>query len=65
MWDYNDRVLGQMLGEYGPGELMAEWVEDIPMGRAGTLAEVAALVNFLPPPTRLTSPARPSMLMAI
>ncbi|MBB4571522.1 SDR family oxidoreductase [Rhizobium leucaenae] len=47
MWDYNDRVWGQMLGEYGPGELMAEWVEGIPMGRAGTPAEVAALVSFL------------------
>lgn len=47
MWDYNDRVWGQMLGEYGPGELMAEWVRGIPMGRAGTTAEVAALVAFL------------------
>ena len=26
MWDYNDRVWGEMLGDYGPGELMAEWV---------------------------------------
>ena len=47
MWDYNDRVWGQMLGDYGPGELMAEWVRGIPMGRAGTPAEVAALVAFL------------------
>ncbi|THV23330.1 SDR family NAD(P)-dependent oxidoreductase [Peteryoungia ipomoeae] len=47
MWDYNDRVWGKMLGEYGPGELMKEWVEGIPMGRAGTPAEVAALVAFL------------------
>lgn len=50
MWDYNDRVWGQMLGEYGPGELMAEWVEGIPMGRAGTPAEVGALVAFLASP---------------
>lgn len=47
MWDYNDRVWGEMLGQYGPGELMAEWVEGIPMGRAGTPAEVGALVAFL------------------
>lgn len=47
MWDYNDRVWGKMLGEYRPGELMAEWVEGIPMGRAGTPAEVGALVAFL------------------
>ncbi|MET3615614.1 meso-butanediol dehydrogenase/(S,S)-butanediol dehydrogenase/diacetyl reductase [Rhizobium aquaticum] len=47
MWDYNDRVWGQMLGEYRPGELMQEWVEGIPMQRAGTPAEVGALVAFL------------------
>ncbi len=47
MWEYNDRVWGKMLGDYGPGELMAEWVEGIPMGRAGTPSEVGALVTFL------------------
>lgn len=47
MWDYNDRVWGEMLGSYGPGELMEEWVRGIPMQRAGTPAEVAALVSFL------------------
>ncbi|MEQ1956472.1 SDR family oxidoreductase [Mesorhizobium yinganensis] len=47
MWDYNDRVWGSMLGSYGPGELMAEWVRGIPMGRAGTPEEVAGLVAFL------------------
>lgn len=47
MWEYNDRVWGKMLGDYGPGELMAKWVEGIPMGRAGTPAEVGALVTFL------------------
>lgn len=47
MWDYNDRVWGKMLGDYRPGELMSEWVANIPMRRAGTPAEVAALVAFL------------------
>ena len=47
MWDYNDRVWGQMLGDYAPGELMAEWVRGIPMQRAGTPAEVGGLVAFL------------------
>jgi meso-butanediol dehydrogenase/(S,S)-butanediol dehydrogenase/diacetyl reductase len=28
------------------GELMAEWVEVIPMGRAGTGEDVAGLVGF-------------------
>jgi meso-butanediol dehydrogenase/(S,S)-butanediol dehydrogenase/diacetyl reductase len=47
MWDYNDRVWGKMLGDYGPGELMKSWVDGIPMKRAGTPAEVAGLVAFL------------------
>lgn len=47
-----------MLGDYGPGELMAEWVEGIPMGRAGTPAEVGALVAFLPRPMLRLLPAR-------
>ena len=47
MWDYNDRVWGQMLGDYGPGELMQEWVQNIPMKRAGSGDEVAGLVAFL------------------
>ncbi len=48
MWDYNDRVWGEMLGDYGPGELMAEWVDNnIPMKRAGEGKDVAGLVAFL------------------
>lgn len=47
MWDYNDRVWGQMLGDYKPGELMASWVQNIPMKRAGKGADVAGLVTFL------------------
>ena len=47
MWAYNDRVWGALLGDYAPGKLMAEWVEGIPMKRAGTPADVAGLVAFL------------------
>ncbi|MGC3938998.1 glucose 1-dehydrogenase [Roseobacter sp. EG26] len=47
MWDYNDRVWGEMLGDFGPGELMASWVENIPMKRAGEGKDVAALIAFL------------------
>jgi meso-butanediol dehydrogenase/(S,S)-butanediol dehydrogenase/diacetyl reductase len=47
MWAYNDRVWGNMLGDYGPGELMAEWVQNIPMRRAGTGRDVAGVVAFL------------------
>jgi meso-butanediol dehydrogenase/(S,S)-butanediol dehydrogenase/diacetyl reductase len=48
MWDYNDRVWGEMLGDYAPGELMASWVENnVPMKRAGAGKDVAGLVAFL------------------
>ena len=47
MWDYNDREWGRLLGSYEPGELMAEWVASIPLGRAGTTDDVAELVLFL------------------
>ncbi len=47
MWAYNDEVWGKLLGTYKPGELMAEWVRGIPMGRAGTGEDVAGLVTFL------------------
>jgi meso-butanediol dehydrogenase/(S,S)-butanediol dehydrogenase/diacetyl reductase len=47
MWAYNDRAWGKLLGDYQPGELMAEWVRNIPMGRAGTGDDVAGLVAFL------------------
>jgi len=46
MWAYNDAAWGKLLGDYQPGELMAEWVEAIPMGRAGTGEDVAGLVSF-------------------
>ncbi|MZI90387.1 SDR family oxidoreductase [Dickeya dianthicola] len=51
MWDYNDRVWGEMLStndkRYGKGELMAEWVQGIPLKRAGKPEDVAGLVAFL------------------
>lgn len=50
MWDYNDREWGRLLGDYGPGELMAEWVAAIPLGRAGTNDDVANLLLFLASP---------------
>ncbi|KZN14624.1 SDR family oxidoreductase [Marinomonas sp. TW1] len=50
MWDYNDRVWGQLMGDFKPGELMSSWVENIPMKRAGSVQEVAGLVAFLAGP---------------
>jgi meso-butanediol dehydrogenase / (S,S)-butanediol dehydrogenase / diacetyl reductase len=47
MWAYNDAAWGKLMGDYKPGELMAEWVAAIPMGRAGTGEDVAGLVSFL------------------
>lgn len=47
MWDYNDRVWGGLLGDYAPGELMAEWVSNIPAGRAGTPDDIANVLLFL------------------
>jgi meso-butanediol dehydrogenase/(S,S)-butanediol dehydrogenase/diacetyl reductase len=47
MWDYNDREWGRLLGDYKPGELMAEWVEAIPLGRPGTSDDVAEVLLFL------------------
>src|SRR4051794_33204701 len=47
MWAYNDEAWGKLLGDYKPGELMAEWVRNIPMARAGSGEDVAGLVTFL------------------
>jgi meso-butanediol dehydrogenase/(S,S)-butanediol dehydrogenase/diacetyl reductase len=47
MWAYNDSAWGKLLGDYKPGELMAEWVAGIPLGRVGTGEDVAGLVAFL------------------
>ncbi len=50
MWAYNDQAWGKLLGDYKPGELMAEWVRNIPMKRAGSGEDVAGLVAFLAGP---------------
>lgn len=47
MWAYNDAAWGRLLGNYKPGELMAEWVAGIPMGRPGSGEDIAGLVSFL------------------
>ncbi len=51
MWEYNDRVWGEMLStpqkQYKKWELMQEWVDAIPLKRAGEPADVANLVAFL------------------
>jgi meso-butanediol dehydrogenase / (S,S)-butanediol dehydrogenase / diacetyl reductase len=47
MWAYNDAAWGKLLGNYKPGELMEEWVRNIPMKRAGKAEDVAGLVAFL------------------
>ena len=51
MWEYNDRVWGEMLStkdkQYKKGELMQEWVNGIPLKRAGDPADVANVIAFL------------------
>src|ERR1700722_573863 len=47
MWAYNDQAWGKLLGNYRPGELMQEWVNNIPMKRCGRPEDVAGLVTFL------------------
>lgn len=47
MWQYNDSHWGKLLGNYKPGELMAEWVRNIPMKRAAKPEEIAGVVAFL------------------
>jgi meso-butanediol dehydrogenase / (S,S)-butanediol dehydrogenase / diacetyl reductase len=47
MWAYNDAAWGKLLGNYQPGELMKEWVQNIPMKRPGKAQDVAGLVAFL------------------
>jgi meso-butanediol dehydrogenase/(S,S)-butanediol dehydrogenase/diacetyl reductase len=47
MWGYNDREWGRRLGDYKPGELIAKWIEDIPLKRPASESDVVNLVLFL------------------
>jgi meso-butanediol dehydrogenase / (S,S)-butanediol dehydrogenase / diacetyl reductase len=47
MWAYNDHEWGRLLGDYAPGELMAKWVSEIPLGRAAQESDIANAVLFL------------------
>ena len=47
MWAYNDAAWGKLMGDYKPGELMQEWVGNIPLKRVGKANDVAGLVTFL------------------
>lgn len=47
MWAYNDREWGSRLGDYQPGELIAEWIAGIPLGRPAEAEDVANLLLFL------------------
>ena len=51
MWEYNDRIWGQMLStkdkQYSKGQLMQEWVDAIPLKRAGEPEDVASVIAFL------------------
>ena len=47
MWNQNDREWGQRIAGLPPGEFFRDAVGRIPMGRAGSPAEVAGLVAFL------------------
>ena len=62
MWSYNDEAWGKLLGDYKPGELTADWVNNIPMKRAGT--DVAGLLAFLASDDAAYITARRSMSTA-
>lgn len=47
MWDYNDREWGSRLGSYKPGELIQEWIDDIPLKRPAEASDIANLLMFL------------------
>jgi meso-butanediol dehydrogenase/(S,S)-butanediol dehydrogenase/diacetyl reductase len=47
MWGYLDGAWAAKLGDYRPGELVDEWIADIPMKRPADEADVANLLLFL------------------
>lgn len=47
MWSYNDIEWGKLLGDYQPGELIAKWISEIPLGRAATKGDVTNAILFL------------------
>jgi meso-butanediol dehydrogenase / (S,S)-butanediol dehydrogenase / diacetyl reductase len=47
MWAYNDAEWGRRLGDYAPGELIAEWIDDIPLKRPAEVSDVANLLLYL------------------
>ncbi len=47
MWGYLDGAWASKLGDYQPGELVDEWIADIPLKRPATEADVANLLLFL------------------
>jgi meso-butanediol dehydrogenase/(S,S)-butanediol dehydrogenase/diacetyl reductase len=47
MWGYLDGAWAERLGGYAPGELVQEWIDDIPLKRPAEEADVANLLLFL------------------
>lgn len=47
MWGYLDGAWASKLGDYQPGELVDEWIADIPLKRPATETDVANLLLFL------------------
>ncbi|MGY4653032.1 NAD(P)-dependent dehydrogenase (short-subunit alcohol dehydrogenase family) [Mycobacterium sp. URHB0021] len=47
MWGYNDREWGRRLGDDKLGELIAKWIEDIPLKPPASESYVANAVLFL------------------
>lgn len=47
MWGYLDGAWAERFGGYAPGELIQEWIDNIPLKRPATETDVANLVLFL------------------